>query len=110
VKVLKRKGLKFITDSILRQTLQSAAFAEQQFPSIPQDKWIQILDSMMARATAEKIAVGMLADWKESRDSATLKDTDIDLSDLDFADDGSIVIAEHAAPAVLATGVEQASA
>lgn len=84
VKVLKKKGLKLITESILRQTLQSKAFAEQQFPSVPQDKWVQILDSMIARATKESIAVGMLADWKTSRDSATLQDTDVDLSDLDF--------------------------
>ena len=42
VKVLKKKGLKYITDSILRQTLQSAAFAEQQFPSVGQDKWVSI--------------------------------------------------------------------
>lgn len=86
VKVLKKKGLKFITETILRQVLQSAAFAEQQFPKVPQEKWVQILDSMMARATAEGVAVGMLADWKASRDSAELKDDDIDLSDLDFED------------------------
>ena len=91
VKVLKKKGLKFITESILRQTLQSAACAEQQFPSVSQDKWVSIIDSMVARATAEGIAVGMLADWKESRASAELKDTDIDLSDLDFDDAGEVV-------------------
>jgi hypothetical protein len=84
VKVLKKKGLKFITESILRQTLQSKAFAEQQFPSVPQDKWVQILDSMIARANAEQIAVGMLSEWKQTRDSATLADKDVDLSDLDF--------------------------
>ncbi len=96
VKVLKKKGLKYITESILRQVLQSAAFAEQQFPKIPQDKWIQILDSMMARAEAEGVAVGMLADWKQSRDSAELSDDDIDLSDLDFADDGQVAVHEQA--------------
>jgi len=96
VKVLKKKGLKYITESILRQVLQSAAFAEQQFPKIPQDKWIQILDSMMARAEAEGVAVGMLADWKQSRDSAELSDEDIDLSDLDFADDGQVAVHEQA--------------
>ena len=86
VKVLKKKGLKFITDSILRQVLQSAAFAEQQFPSVPQDKWEQILDSMIARAKKEGIAPGMLTEWRETRDSATLSDRDVDLSDLDFDD------------------------
>ena len=84
VKVLKDKGLKFLTDSILRQTLQSAAFAEQQFPSVPQDKWVQVLDSMIARAAKEGMAPGMLTDWKSTRDSAVLQDRDVDLSELDF--------------------------
>jgi hypothetical protein len=100
VKVLKKKGLKFITESILRQALQSAAFAEQQFPSIPQDKWIAIIDSMMARAVAAGVAVGMLEDWKASRDSAELKDTDIDLSDLDFDDTGEVAKVEAAPIAI----------
>lgn len=84
VKVLKKKGLKFITESILRQVLQSAAFAEQQFPSISQDKWTKILDNMIARAEQEKLPVGMLQEWKQSRDSAELPTKDVDLSDLDF--------------------------
>lgn len=87
VKVLKKKGLTFMTESILRQTLQSAAFAAQHVPNVPQDKWVQIIDSMIARAEAAGIAVGMLAEWKETRDSATLKDAAVDLSDLDFSDD-----------------------
>ncbi len=84
VKVLKKKGLKFITESILRQALQSAAFAEQQFPAIGQDKWVAILDSMVARASADKLATGILEEWKANRDSAELPTGDVDLSDLDF--------------------------
>lgn len=86
VKVLKKGGLKLLTESILRQALQSKAFAEQQFPKVGQDKWLAILDNMIARAEADDIAVGMLAEWKTTRDSATLQDDDVDLADLDFAD------------------------
>ena len=86
VKVLKKGGLKLLTESILRQALQSKAFAEQQFPKVGQDKWLAILDNMIARADADGIAVGMLAEWKTTRDSATLSDDDVDLADLDFAD------------------------
>ena len=86
VKVLKNKGLLYITESILRQILQSAAFAEQQFPTIDQAKWEQILDSMVARAEADELAPGMLVEWRESRDSAELVDANIDLSDVDFDD------------------------
>ena len=84
VKVLKKGGLKLLTESILRQALQSKAFAEQQFPSVGQDKWLAILDNMIARAESDGMAVGMLAEWKTTRDSATLQDEDVDLSDLDF--------------------------
>jgi len=66
--------------------LQSKAFAEQQFPKVGQDKWLAILDNMIARADADGIAVGMLAEWKTTRYSATLSDDDVDLADLDFAD------------------------
>ncbi len=85
VKVLKKKGLKFITEGILRQTLQSAAFAEQQFPKIGQDKWQAVLDNMVATATSEGIAVGILTEWKETRDSVEMQDDNVDLSDLDFS-------------------------
>lgn len=84
VKVLKKSGLKLLTTSILRQALQSKAFAEQQFPRITQDKWVKILESMIARAEKDQIAVGMLADWVQARDSAELVNNDVDLGDLDF--------------------------
>lgn len=84
VKMLKKKGLKLITESILRQCLQSSAFAEQQFSKIGQDKWIKILTSMIATAEKEGLAAGMLLEWQKTRDSATLQDDDVDLSDLDF--------------------------
>lgn len=84
VKMLKKKGLTLMTEAILRQTLQSAAFAEQNFPKITQDKWSTILDSMIEKATSEGKAVGILEEWKATRDSAELPSADVDLSDLDF--------------------------
>ena len=98
VKVLKKKGLTYITESILRQILQSAAFAEQQFPTIDQSKWEQILDSMVARAEADDLAPGMLNEWRKSRDSAELVDSDIDLSDIDFDDLIPVAKVEVVAP------------
>lgn len=94
VKVLKKKGLLYITESILRQILQSSAFAEQQFPTIDQSKWEQILDSMIARAEADELMPGLLVDWRKSRNSAELVDSDVDLSELDFSD----LMDEEAAP------------
>ena len=84
VKMLKKKGLSLMTVAILRQTLQSEAFAEQNFPKISQEKWVTILDSMVAKATQDGKAVGILTDWKETRASAELTDGNVDLSDLDF--------------------------
>ena len=73
-----------MTVAILRQTLQSEAFAEQNFPKISQAKWVTILDSMVAKTTQAGKAVGILTDWKETRASAELTDGNVDLSDLDF--------------------------
>lgn len=89
VKVLKDKGLTLMNESILRQILQSAAFAEQHYPNVPQAKWMEVLDSMINRANQQGIAVGLLAEWKTDRDSAKLKDVEIDLSDLNFDAIGS---------------------
>ena len=52
VKALKGKGLKLLSKGFLRQILASAAFAEQQYPRIPQDNWVHVLNSMVAHAQA----------------------------------------------------------
>lgn len=86
VKVLKNGGLKLMTPDILRQVFQSSAFAGQQFPKVPQENWVRLLDSMIAKATEQGMAVGMLAEWKATRDTAGLPEVDeIDLSDMDFS-------------------------
>lgn len=84
VKMLKKKGLSLMTVAILRQTLQSEAFAHQNFPKIDQAKWLTILESMITKATADGKAIGILTDWVDTRSSAELTDGDVDLSDLDF--------------------------
>lgn len=85
VKVLKGKGLTFLTTALLRQILSSKAFAEQQFPKIPQASWESLLDSMIAKANKDGLTVGLMDEWKETRDEAGLPvDDDLDLSDLDF--------------------------
>lgn len=86
VKLLKGQGLKLMTDGILRSVLESAAFAESQFPKVPQASWEALLDSMIAKAEAGKMQPGMLVDWRKDRDTAGLPtDEDVDLSGLDFS-------------------------
>jgi hypothetical protein len=99
VKVLKKKGLKYLTETILRQTLSNAAFAEQQFPKITQDKWVALIDSMIAAATKDKLAPGMLLEWKATRDSVTIGSDDVDLSDLSFDEIGNEEEVATATPA-----------
>lgn len=85
VKLLKAQGLKLMTDAILRSVLESAAFAESQFPKVPQESWEKLLDSMISKAEAGNMQVGMLADWRKERDNAGLPtDEEVDLSGLDF--------------------------
>jgi len=86
VKLLKGQGLKLMTDGILRSVLESAAFAESQFPKVPQASWEALLDSMIARAEKDGMQAGMLVDWRKDRDNAGLPtDEDVDLSGLDFS-------------------------
>jgi len=87
VKLLKGQGLKLMTPNILRTILESAAFAESQFPKVPQASWEKLLDSMISKSETEGLQAGMLVDWRKTRDEAGLpSDDEVDLSGLDFAD------------------------
>jgi len=85
IEFLRKKGLKLMNEQLLRQVLQSAAFAEQHFPSIAQDVWNTILDKMIAAANKEDMAPGMLVEWKDTRATAGLPKIDeIKVDDFDF--------------------------
>ena len=83
VQALKKKGLKFMSKLLLRQTLQSSAFAEQQFPRIDQDNWDMVLQSMIAHAAKDGLDAGNLAQWKKTRSTVEVDMADVDLTDLD---------------------------
>lgn len=86
VKLLKSQGLKLMTDGILRSVLESAAFAESQFPKVPQASWEALLDSMIGKANEGDMIAGMMVDWRKTRDEAGLPtDDEVDLSGLDFS-------------------------
>lgn len=86
VKVLKDKGLKLMTDGILRSILESKAFAEDQFASIPQETWEGLIDSMIAKANEKSMAPGLLEEWRKTRNEAGMpSDGDVDLEGLDFS-------------------------
>lgn len=89
VKALKKKGVTFMTNQLLRQTLQSSAFAEEQFPKFPQTAWTGVLNAMIVKAKAEKLDPSILENWLETRDNVELTVQDIDLSNfaLDDIDD-----------------------
>jgi hypothetical protein len=83
VKALRDIGLIAMNASLLRQVLSSAKFAEQQFPKIPQAKWVALIDKMLARAAKENLDPGIIAVWKASRDETVLGAEDFDLAALD---------------------------
>ncbi len=83
VKALRQKGLKFITASMLRQVLQSKAFAEAQFEKIAQNVWEKILDSMVQHASKKGLDPAVLVNWRETRDQVEVPEMDeLDLEDL----------------------------
>lgn len=85
VKALQGKGLKSITQTILRQCLESTAFATHQYETIPQDAWLTILDKLAEMATKEGKDTAIFAHWKETRDNTEMAEDNIDLDLSDFS-------------------------
>lgn len=83
VSVLKKKGLKFMSKVLLRQTLSSAEFAKQTFPRIPQENWELVIKSMLEHAAKAGIDSGVLKLWLDTRSQAKVDMAEIDLGDLD---------------------------
>lgn len=86
VKALKKKSPNLVINpQLLRNALESKAFAEQYYPTVHGDVWPKVIDSMIAKATREGKAAGMLEVWKETRDAAGLPDVkEVSFDDLDF--------------------------
>jgi len=85
VKALRKKGIKFMTAQLLRQTLQSKQFAETQFEKIPQEAWEKVLDGMAIKAKAEGHDPAVLVNWRETRNSTEVAEIG-DLTAEDFDD------------------------
>ncbi len=84
VKALRKKGIIYMTPGLLRQTLQSKAFAATQFEKINQDAWQKVLDAMIVKAKAAGHDPAILVNWKDTRDSVEVVEIeDLDLDDLD---------------------------
>ena len=82
VKALRKKGLKFISPTILRQCLSNQAFAENQFSGIDQNSWVAVIDMMIGKATEKGLDVAIFDNWKLTREDQEIND----LQDLDFSD------------------------
>ena len=83
VTALKKKGLKFMSKVLLRQTLSSAAFAKQTFPRIDQGNWELVIKSMIQHSNQAGIDVGVLKMWLDTRNQVEVSTVELDLSDLD---------------------------
>lgn len=81
VKALRQKGMKSITPVILRQALQSAAFAEQHYGLVDQAEWLKVLDVMISKAKAKQLDPGVLVSWKETRNERETTEITSDLID-----------------------------
>ncbi len=83
VSALKKKGLKLMNAALLKQTLASAAFAEQTFPKIKQSVWEGLLGKMIASADATGKDAGMISTWLATRASVEFETSEFELDDLD---------------------------
>ena len=69
--------------ALLKQTLASAAFAEQTFPKIQQSVWEGLLNKMIAAAQAVTKEAGIITTWLETRDAVEFETSEFELDDLD---------------------------
>lgn len=84
VKALRSRGLKQINASILRNCLQSQAYATEIYEQVNAEQWGKVLDTMIAKAQEKKLDPAILLQWKETREQVELHfSQDIDLDDLD---------------------------
>ena len=84
VKALRKKGLTLMTAAILRNCLQSAQFALEQFEKITEEQWLKITDTMIAMATKEGHDCTIYQSWKDTRNETTIEIADtLDLDGLD---------------------------
>lgn len=83
VKVLKKRGIPFLSVSLFRQILESRAFAESQFPNIAQEKWETVLGAMIGTAKKRDLDPAILQHWLETRDSVEVQVGDLSLDGLD---------------------------
>lgn len=84
VKALKEKGVKFMTVQILKNCLQSHAFAESQFgDKISQENWEFVISVLIERAGDKGLDPAILNSWLQNRNQRALElDIDLDFSDL----------------------------
>lgn len=84
VAMLKDRGLKTINNAILRQVLQSSAFATSQYASVKQEFWAGVLGMMIEAAEKNNLDSTQMKNWLATRDSVVMEEVEeLDLSALD---------------------------
>lgn len=76
---------KIMNPTLLRQVLASSAFAHHQFQTIGQDRWLMVLDMMIAHAQREGADPGIVKVWRDTRDTTDLSVADFGLDALTAA-------------------------
>lgn len=83
VKFLKKKGAPHMTSKLLKNTLASATFAEQQFPKTEQPVWVKLLESMIGMAREQGLDPAILHSWLNTRNEADVDEMELDMEDLE---------------------------
>lgn len=84
VDALRAKGAKSVTVTSLRHICESVSFAKSEFPAIDQAVWVNIINTMAAKAVAKGESRAIFYQWLATRDTVEFKadDLNLDLSDL----------------------------
>jgi len=82
VQALKKKGAKKMTKGLLRQICESTAFAEAEFPTVGQEQWVNVINTMASKATKEGESDAIFNHWLATRDQVEIVSDDLNLDDL----------------------------
>jgi hypothetical protein len=94
VAVLHEKGLRSITVNSLKTSLQNAAFAKANYPTMTPDHWKIVFAIFISRAEKAGLDTSVFAHWQKTRDNMT--DTGQNVEDFNFETFSAALDAETA--------------
>lgn len=95
VEVLKERGIKELTKTMLKKVLSNTGAAKTYYPNIDQRNWVITLETMISQAEKLGLDPSLFHRWIETRDEATIAESSLEIDGIDdllaaFGDDDEV--------------------